>query len=197
MVTSNSEDIQIFARHETFYAIAYRHYLLIARLVRQREGRDVITRDDVDFQCALSAAIQREAIVAVIFSALALEAFINDYGLMHFSKSYFKDHLDRLSTVSKWVVFPKLVVGKQLDTNLQPFESLVKLFKCRDKLVHYKTKRKRVCDLADKDWSEYWFGEEEASEALETITQVVTALKELDPSVDIDWLEDAKTNPYA
>lgn len=183
-----------FTNHRTFYAIAYRYSLLVSQLVKERDKRTPITTDEeVDFICLMNARIQREAMVVVIFSALTLEAFINDYGLENFSRSYFDKHLDKLSPVSKWLILPRLVAGKELNTNSQAFESLKKLFNLRNKLVHYKTKKKRVCDIVAED--RVW--ESDAQNAIEAVNQAVRVLKEIDPEVDIDWLEDAKTDPYA
>ena len=155
MNKENNHEI-IFTSYQTFFAIAYRHHKLVERLVKERDTRQVKDNRDVDFVCAKNAAIQRSAMVSVIFSALTLEAFINNYAIERFSRSYFDNHLDKLSPVSKWIVIPKLITGNAIDTDGQPYERLKKLFKLRDKLVHYKTKKKKVPEMVeDKDWVKY------------------------------------------
>ena len=135
-----------FTSHETFFAIAYRNHELVTNLVRQREARPTKDDHDVDFHCAKNAEIQRAAMVSVIFSALTLEAF-NNYGIEHFSRSYFDNHLDKLPAVSKWIVIPTLAVGKEIDSDSQSYEQLKRLFKRRDRLVHYMLTNDRLHDI--------------------------------------------------
>jgi hypothetical protein len=58
--------------------------------------------------------------------------------------------------------------------------------------VHYKARKRRIRDLTDeKDW----VTENHANVAYESVERAALALKAIDPSVDVDWLEDAKTDP--
>lgn len=192
MTNSDQSKIKL-NNHETFYSIAYRHYAQIQQLVAERDQRTVKDDEDIDFVCEKNAAIQRSAMVAVIFCALALEALINYYGIEKLSRGFFKTHLDRLSAASKWLILPKLVVGQQLSTDGQAYELLRGLFKLRDRLVHYKTREKRICDLTEEDW----VTERQARDAIEAVNRLVEELRSLDPTVDTDWLRSAETSPYA
>lgn len=178
----------------SFYSIAYRHYHQIEQLVAERGQRTVKNDEDVDFVCEKNAAIQRSAMVTVIFSALTLEAFINHYGIERFSRSFFDNHLDNLNPVSKWLILPRLIVGQQLSTDGQSYESLIGLFRLRNKLVHYKTRKKRICDLTE---DEDWVIERHARDAIQAVNNLVEELRSLDPTVDIGWLRKAETDPYA
>lgn len=180
--------------HETFFAIAHRHHESVKRLVSQREARPTIDDADVDFCCAKNAEIQRAAMVSLIFSALTLEAFINNYGIERFSRSYFDNHLDKLSSVSKWIIIPKLVTGKTIDSDSQPYEQLRRLFRRRDHLVHYKTRKKRLSEINEED---VWVTEEQSEEAVRGVTAILEELSGIDGTVSIDWLESAKNDPYA
>ena len=115
------------------------------------------------------------------------------YGIERFSRSFFDNHLDKLNPVSKWMIIPKLIVGQQLKADGQPYELLRKLFKLRGKLVHYKTRQKRIDELADEDW----VTERDAYDALQVVNKLTEELRSLDPTVDIDWLRDAETDPCA
>jgi len=180
--------------HQTFYSIAYRHYHQMEQLVLARDQRTLISDEDVDFVCEKNAAIQRSAMVVVVFSALALEGFINHYGIERFSRSFFDNHLDNLKPISKWLILPKLVVGRQLSTDGQSYVLLRRLFRLRNKLVHYKTQKKRISDLIeDKDW----VTERHARDAIQAVDALVQELKSLDPTVDTSWLLKAGTDPYA
>lgn len=183
-----------FTNHETFFAIAHRHHELIKHLVRERDGRPKDDDRDVDFHCAKNAEIQRAAMVSVIFSALTLEAFVNNYAIERFSRSYFDNHLDKLPTISKWIIIPKLFTGKELNSDSQPYECLKRLFKRRDRLVHYKTRKKKLSEIYEED---IWVTEEQSAEAVATVEAVLKELSELDRTVSMEWLEEAKTSPYA
>ena len=148
----------------------------------------------MDFICAKNAEIQRAAMVSVVFSALTLEAFINNYGLEHFSRNYFDKHLDKLPAVSKWIVIPKLAIGKEIDSDSRSYEQLKRLFKRRDRLVHYKTKKKKLSEMHGGD---VWVTEEQGAEAVQTVRSVLGELSRIDDKVSADWLESARSDPYA
>jgi hypothetical protein len=80
------------------------------------------------------------ATVTIVFSALCLESLINDYAIIKTSASYFKNYLDKLDTVSKWIIIPKIVTGKSISTDGKAFELLKGIFKARNKLVHPKSR---------------------------------------------------------
>ena len=129
--------------------------------------------------------------VTVIFCALALEAFINDYGISSFSRSFFDHYLDRLDAVSKWVIYPHLISGKPIRTGGQAFESLRRLFSLRNKLVHFKSTQKRACDLDESDRVSI----EHASGAIQTVRMAVDELKKLDGQVKTRWVTEAQKIP--
>jgi hypothetical protein len=166
----NDESITL-ANHSTFYAIAYRNYIVVQQLKAEHDKFQENLKDkdisysDVDFLAEKNAAIQRYAMIVVIFSALTLEAFINHYAIENFSKSYLNNYLDKLDPVSKWVIIPKLVLGQTLDTYGQSFELLQRLFGLRNKLVHYKTRVKRLEEVREDDW----LREIEAEEAIKAV----------------------------
>ncbi len=190
----DSIDSAIFLNHSTYYAVAYRNNVEVRRLVRELSGIKVETDDDVDVACAVNAAIQRHAMIVVVFSALTLEAFINFYAIEHLSKRFLERHLDRLGPASKWLIIPRLVCGKQLDTNGQAYEGLQRLFKTRNELVHYKGKITPMSQLRDRDYS--YVEEKDAEDAISTVWQAVTELSRLDTRVTSSWLEDAQTSPF-
>lgn len=187
------------SNHRTFYLISYINYIEVVRLKEEREEfqaelKDKKTTDcSVDFLAKKHAVIQRYAMVVVIFSALTLEAIINHYAIENLSKSYLNNYLDKLDPVSKWIVIPKIVTGRQLDTDGQAFQQLKGLFRLRNQLVHYKTKVKRIDEVREEDW----IREEEAENAIQTVWKVLEALSSLDQTVSIDWLKDSETDPFA
>jgi hypothetical protein len=76
----------------------------------------------------------------LFFSAMCIEAAINDYAGTHLGDKYFESHLASLDVVSKWVVIPKLVCGNELDKSSAAFGSLKALIRSRNQLVHSKSR---------------------------------------------------------
>ena len=87
-------------------------------------------------------------IKAIVFSALCVEAAINDYAGWQLGDNYFEKHLSSLDVVSKWVVIPKLVCGHTLDKSGPGYSSLKKLIKDRNSFVH---NRSKDFDFSDQD----------------------------------------------
>ena len=88
----------------------------------------------------LSYRSKSHSIKAIIFSALCIEAAINNYAGTYLGDSYTENHLHKLDVVSKWVVIPKLVCGQSIDKSGPAFGALKNLIKARNKLVHNKSK---------------------------------------------------------
>ncbi|QCF24839.1 hypothetical protein [Hydrocarboniclastica marina] len=82
----------------------------------------------------------QSCIVAVVFTAMYFEAFIYDYAASCLGDKYSKDHLDKLDFVSKWLVIPKLITGKEISKSGQAYEALKRLNKDRNSLVHLKSR---------------------------------------------------------
>lgn len=126
----------------------------------------------------LNAAKDRSALVAIVFSAMCLEAIINDFGSMLSSQSFFKRHLDNLKPETKWLMIPAVTVGQSIPTDSQAFELLSRLFKLRNKLVHFKP---RTVSFKDREsWDRYTAENELMIEAaFEAMRAVFAATAEL------------------
>jgi hypothetical protein len=86
------------------------------------------------------------ALKAIVFSAMCVEASINNYAGAQLGDSYFKKHLASLDVISKWVVIPQLVCGKSIDKSSAAFASLKKLITARNNLVHNKSSEINASD---------------------------------------------------
>jgi hypothetical protein len=86
-----------------------------------------------------------EGLIAVVFSAFALEAHINEYGSRRLGRSLF-ERLDKLDTVSKWILVPRLVCGKELPKDRAPYQFLCELFRWRNEIAHPKAKDANLND---------------------------------------------------
>jgi hypothetical protein len=77
---------------------------------------------------------------AIVFSAIAAESFIFNAASTSLSKGFAKDFLDKLDTVAKWIVIPRLINGFEFPRDTLPFAQLKNLVAARNRLVHYKSK---------------------------------------------------------
>jgi len=194
-----NEMVGSLSNYRTFFGIATRSLQQVKILTHERDLRTKearergITDDDVDFICEKNAEIQRFAMISVVFSVMTIESYINEYGIENFSKSYFNNYLDKLDLKSKWVICPKLVTGKQIDTSSQTFELLGKLIALRNSLVHDKTRKKRISEVNESDW----VTEVEAQETVDTVRKLFKELDKLDTNIDIEWLNEVESDPFA
>lgn len=58
--------------------------------------------------------LAKSSLIVIVFSTMAVEAYIYDYAARHLGDAFVKDHLDKLDTLSKWIVVPKLITGREL-----------------------------------------------------------------------------------
>ncbi|GIU53809.1 hypothetical protein [Shewanella sp. KT0246] len=79
------------------------------------------------------------AIKSVVFSAMCVEASINNYAGGQLGDKYFEQHLGSLDVVSKWVVIPRLICGKSIDKSGPAFSALKILISSRNSLIHNKS----------------------------------------------------------
>lgn len=87
----------------------------------------------------LERSIKKHGIVSIVFAALYLESEAYTYLAHHLSDDYVKDHLDRLSPLSKWVTGIKMIAGKDMNKGGIVYQSCDQLFKYRNILVPNKS----------------------------------------------------------
>lgn len=151
--------------------------------IAETKGR---SKEDLDVEEAnLGDIIEGHTLIVIIFCALFLETYINDYAIRRLSKNYLECHLDKLDLASKWIVIPRIVTGQQLDKSSKWFRDLSWLISLRNKLVHYKTQLFEFEEMCPADF--LW--EDDAKRALETAKNSVLALKKVDKELNIGWLE--------
>ena len=63
--------------------------------------------------------------------------------------------MDKLDLISKWVIVPKLVLGREFPRDSQAFEYLINIKKERDKLVHSKSKPELTDEQRKKELEKY------------------------------------------
>ena len=87
----------------------------------------------------LMQKLGKAASITIVFSAIAIEAYIYDYAARHFSDSYVQSYIDKLDVVSKWVLVPRLVTGHELPRDHKWFQLMKLLVSERHSIVHSKS----------------------------------------------------------
>jgi len=182
-----------FINYETFFSIAWKAFFQVQKLLKIRGEKEVVTDKDIDKVCMCNADIQRLSIISIILCTMTLEAYINKYGATHLSRSYFDHYLDKLDIKSKWIIIPRLVTGNQIQTNSKAFKYLVNLISLRNKLVHVKLNEENIKNPKSNNW--LW--EDDTFDTLECVKLLLAELKKIDNTVEIDWIENTKNDPYA
>lgn len=122
------EAIEAAGSSEALYAPAVR-----AAASRARESGWLLTvqRDAAELRIRYSRN-------AMLFAAFAAEAYVNEFIGQHFAgKDY--DAVERFSTIDKYVLAPRTALGREvLPRDREPVQTLRKLFRHRDVLVHPK-----------------------------------------------------------
>lgn len=125
----------------------------------------------------------QSCIVACVFTALYFEAFIYDYAASCLGDKYVLEHLDKLDFISKWIVVPRLTVGKEIDKSKGAFAALKRLHKDRNSLVHLKSRPMNFDPEATAQYLEDREADlaEAARNCKAALENVVKALHDLDP----------------
>lgn len=95
---------------------------------------------DEHIRSELKQNYAKSGIKTIIFSALSLEAGINDYAAWQLGDSYFEKHLSSLDVLSKWIIIPNLICKKSIDKSGPAYSALKRLITARNELVHNKSK---------------------------------------------------------
>ena len=179
-----------WTHHREYFKIAQDNYHTIEKLRKEHDMLQAqlkgkrMSDDDVALLASKNDAIGELAIIVVIFCALAVEAYINHYGISRLSKNFFTRYLDRLEVLAKWVIVPRIVTGKQLNPGSASLQDLSWLISLRNRLVHYKSKQIEIEELREDDF--LW--DYDADKAIRTVRRVMHGLKRIDGNIDIAWL---------
>ena len=93
---------------------------------------------EVDRIFPIQEKLDQVLLTTIVFSAMALEGYINFYAIKNFTKGYFEKHLDRIDIVTKWLLIPRLITGNEIPKDGRAFQLLNQLVSSRNYLVHAK-----------------------------------------------------------
>jgi hypothetical protein len=180
-----------WTHHGDYFKVVMDTYSRIQELKRDHDefqqslnGKEA-SDDDVAVLASKNDAIGELALIVIVFSAFTLEAYINHYGINRLSRNYFASYLDKLDLLAKWVVFPRVVTGKEIDPGSRPMQDLSWLVALRNRLAHFKSKTMAVEEIKESDF--LWH--EDAERAVRTVKRVVSLLKRIDRREETDWLD--------
>ncbi len=120
---------------------------------------------------------------AIVFQAMAVEAFINEYAYLRLGKTYFES-IDKLSPIDKILIACKMITGKDFPKDRKAYALLKKINKLRNDLVHFKAKEidtyKDVDTITDKDFED----------VMDAYDELVKELDLLDDKFEKKYLDD-------
>ncbi|TES86796.1 MAG: hypothetical protein E3J89_01965 [Candidatus Aminicenantes bacterium] len=174
-----------FFYYETYFSIAHKAYSEAKKLETERLAIQKASPDAYDLIAKKSDGIERFTIVVILFCALAAEAYINDYGIENLSKNYFTKYLDKLDLVSKWIILPRIITGRQLNPGSNPMQDLSWLTGLRNKLAHSKSRKIPIDKIEKSDF--FWI--EDAEKSLGTIRNLIAELRKIDKNIHSDWID--------
>ena len=130
--------IGFFVSH--YGEIAMEHYCKAKRCV---EAFRAANYRELSLPEHMREEFERSVMISIVFSAMAIEAFVNDYGASTAGDDFFYDNFDRLSTLGKLQLIAKFILHRKIDKGEALYSHLKVIFNARDKLVHSKTRSAR------------------------------------------------------
>jgi len=184
------------ANHYIYFDIALANYEIVNRTktefhtslqsIREKFKNDEGVPDqEWRFFADKHNTITRATPIVIIFSALTVESYINYYATTRLSKSYLKNYLDRLDILSKWIVIPRVITGKQLHPGSKPIQDLSWLIKLRNELAHFKPRKAAPKYLDDPALLEFGY---ETKKAIGAVRNLVTSLGKIDDKAEVGWV---------
>jgi hypothetical protein len=76
---------------------------------------------------------------AIVFMALSVESAVFDLAAVQLGQKFTEGSIEKLDTLAKWQIVPRLICGKGLDPNGPAINALRVLIKSRNSLVHSKS----------------------------------------------------------
>lgn len=92
-------------------------------------------------------AYRRHAHAAVVFAALAVEAFLNTYGVLLMGEQHYLSTFERLKPIEKLNVLTLAAAQKLVEPSDDMAQALTLVFKSRNEVAHPKTREHAYTDL--------------------------------------------------
>jgi hypothetical protein len=177
--------------HKKILSLDARLKKLVAEL-EKASGEDHINLIEGKFQL-LEIELAKASLIVIVFSAMVLESYIYDYAARHLTDAYVRDHIDKLDTISKWIIVPKLITGKELPRHRKWFGSLKRLIKTRNSIIHHKSSEPPDFTGEVKKYLEKLQSNDDiildtAKQAAQTFDLLIIEMTTLDPKEEL-WIK--------
>ena len=129
------------------------------------------------------SSVTKQSKICIVFSAMAIEAFINEYAVNKLSKKFFKSHLDRMSLLTKLILVPRLAKDTELEKDGQLYEDCKWLIDYQNYLVHFHAKTEELSQIDPETFTDqkYFVDLKHAKRAVRAADQLVLHFG------DIEW----------
>lgn len=101
--------------------------------------------DEIDYpnpkseKSTIENLLHEDFVIIIVFMTMTMETYIYDYSARNLGDSYTMIHLDKMNLISKWIVIPKIITGKEIDNSHDSFGTFKKLVKVRNQITHWKS----------------------------------------------------------
>lgn len=118
-----------------FAEIALNHYYSSKQIYQRLLVQTYIDETEIE----LYHALIHNSYIVCVFSAMAIESFLNDYLAARLGDKEYYDTFDSLSIINKVNLICKLIFKINFDKSTELYACLKQLTKCRNSLVHNKS----------------------------------------------------------
>lgn len=133
----------------TLHAIAsdsFNNCLELDKNIEELKNKGTVEIDNMTFFIEqeaidkLDKCLLKETIKSIIFLGAFLESYFFDYAASALGQRYTENFIEKIDLISKIVLIPKLVTGKEISRELNYWPGIKELIKWRNKIIHNKTK---------------------------------------------------------
>lgn len=107
--------------------------------IEAKEIFDKIQKGDEEWPQYTEENLTKKVSIVVVFCAMAIESFLNDYAAAALNDNNYYKCYDSLSIASKFQLIVQFILRKEFDKGKEPYGLLSKLTTSRNELVHNKS----------------------------------------------------------
>lgn len=119
-----------------YHEMAMESYYLATTELQKIVNADYLISETTD----AFANMHKHIISTIVFSAMTVESFLNNYAAACLGDDVFYENFDKLSSIGKFQLIVRFVLKTDIDKSKAHYSLLKKLFHNRDKLIHSKSK---------------------------------------------------------
>lgn len=158
----------------------------------KRMGKKTGENTEFDRQAAFyEDELAKTSFILTVFTAVAIEAYIYDYAARHLGDRYVKEHLDKLDTISKWIIIPELVTGRGLSQRQHWQAKLKNIIQARNSITHFKSwdpSSLSAADVQEKVERSSNQVRQAAAQAIDLLRLLADKISEVDPE-ETPWVQ--------